>query len=174
MHYTNFTNGRGYIVVVQCLGNPQPNKVNSWHRLQLSRFLCRLICLRSLVREAVNGHVVTWHAPSHTHVHTHTHTQIHTAQLCYCLSQMYSNFVTLGICLILHFICFHPFYIAFIMCMFTVLRQFPLLNSVRIFSLDSSHSTLHCVLNYVALLKHIFNLTLHYSTHHIFCRKCIF
>ena len=33
---------------------------------------------------------------------------------------------------------------------------------IQIFSIDLSHSPFLYVLNYVALLKHIFNLTLHY------------
>ena len=42
---------------------------------------------------------------------------------------------------------------------------FRLLNPVQIPSLDLSHLTFLYILNYVALSKHIFNLTLHYSTH---------
>jgi hypothetical protein len=43
--------------------------------------------------------------------------------------------------------------------MFTLFNSFRVLNSVQIFSLDLSQSTLLYDLNDVALLKHIFNLT---------------
>ena len=45
-----------------------------------------------------------------------------------------------------------------------IVSTFELVTFVQIPSLDLSHSTFLCVLNYVALLKHVFNLTLHYST----------
>ena len=56
--------------------------------------------------------------------------------------------------------------------MFTLFTQFRLLNSVQIPSLDLSNLTF--LLIYVALFKHMFNLALRYSTHRVFCRKCIF
>ena len=68
----------------------------------------------------------------------------------------------------LHFICLHFF--KWCACLHGLLH----LDSVQIPSLDISHLTFLYVLNYVALLKHMFNLTLHYSTHLIFCRKYIF
>jgi hypothetical protein len=54
--------------------------------------------------------------------------------------------------------------------MFTFFTQFQIFYFFQMPSLDLS--TL--VLIYVALLKNIFKLTLHYSTHRILCMKCIF
>jgi hypothetical protein len=48
------------------------------------------------------------------------------------------------------------------------------LTFVQVPLLDLSPLTFLYVLIFVALLKNIFTLTLYYSTHRIFCRKCIF
>ena len=50
--------------------------------------------------------------------------------------------------------------------MVTLFTPFRLLNSVQIHSIDLSHLTFLYVLIYVALLKHVFNLTLYYSSQH--------
>ena len=53
--------------------------------------------------------------------------------------------------------------------------MFTLFTPFRLFkSLDFSHLTFLYVVNYVALLKNIYKLTLHYSALCIICRECIF
>ena len=72
---------------------------------------------------------------------------------------MNSNLITLAICSTL-FVSNQIFLFKWCACSHCLLHY----DSIQIPSLDSSHSTLLCILNYVALLKHIFDLTLHLAT----------